>query len=84
MQLRSNKPGPKPKFRHAKNRAYILKDRKGGINWFRHQAKVLKPHLFPFAKKCKEGLPNPQKDTVVMEDGAAAYSSAYANKLYIS
>ena len=84
MQLRSNKPGPKPKFRHTENGAYVLKDGKGGINWFRHQAEVLKPHLFPFAKKCKEGLPNPRKDTVVMEDGAAAHSSAYSDELYIS
>jgi len=59
MQLWLNKPRPKPKFQHAKNGAYILKDGKGGINWFRHQAEVLKPYLFPFAKKCKEGLPNP-------------------------
>jgi hypothetical protein len=84
MQLRSNKPGPKPKFRHAENGAYVLKDGKGGINWFRHQAEVLKPHLFPFAKKCKEALPNPRKDTVVMEDGAAAHALAYSDELYIA
>jgi hypothetical protein len=77
-------PGPKPKFQHKGNRAYIIKDRKGGINWFRHQAKFLKPHLFPFAKKCKEALPNPQKDIVIIEDRAAAHSLAYSNELYIS
>jgi hypothetical protein len=77
-------PGPKPKFQHKGNRAYIIKDGKGGINWFRHQAEVLKPHLFPFAKKCKEALPNPRKDTVVIEDRAAAHSLAYSNELYIS
>jgi hypothetical protein len=77
-------PGPKPKFQHEGNRAYVLKDRKGGINWFWHQAEVLKPHLFPFTKKCKEALPNPRKDTVVIEDRAAAHKSDYSDELYIS
>jgi transposase len=61
-----------------------VKDGKGGINWYRHQDEVLKPHLLPFAKTCKEALPNPYKDTVVMEDGALAHKSAYSNELYIS
>jgi hypothetical protein len=52
--VRANIPGRKPVFRHEGNGAYVLKDGKGGINWFRHQAEVLKPHLFPFAKQCKE------------------------------
>jgi hypothetical protein len=84
MQLRSNKPGPKPQFRHNENRAYVLKDGKGGINWFRHQDEVLKPHLFPFAKECKEGGPNCRPDIVVMEDGASSHKSAYSDELYIS
>ena len=61
-----------------------MKDRKGGINWYRHQDKVLKPHLLPFVKTYKEALLNPRKDTVVMEDGASAHKSAYADELYIS
>ena len=32
IQLQGNKPGPKPKFRHEENGAYVLKDGKGGIN----------------------------------------------------
>jgi hypothetical protein len=77
-------PRPKLKFQYKGNRAYIIKDRKGGINWFRHQAEVLKPYLFRFIKKCKEALPNPWKDTVVIEDRAIAHSLAYSNELYIS
>ena len=61
-----------------------MKDGKGGINWYRHQDEVLKPHLLPFVKTCKEALPNPCKDTVVIEDGASAHKSAYSDELYIS
>jgi hypothetical protein len=84
MRLWLNIPGPKPKFRHKENREYVLKDRKGGINWFRHQAEVLKPYLFLFTKKYKEALPNPWKDIVVIEDRAAAHSSTYSDELYIT
>jgi len=84
LRVRSNISGPKPKFRHEENGAYVVKDGKGGINWYRHQDEVLKPHLLPFAKTCKEALPNPRKDTVMMEDGASAHKSAYADELYIS
>jgi hypothetical protein len=49
-------PGPKPKFRHEENGAYVLKDGKGGVNWYRHQDEVLKPHLLPFACECKQGV----------------------------
>jgi hypothetical protein len=61
-----------------------MKDRKGGINWYRYQDEVLKPHLLPFIKTYKEALPNPRKDTVVIEDRASAHKSAYADELYIS
>ena len=84
LRVRSNIPGPKPKFRHKENRAYVVKDGKGGINWYRHQDEVLKPHLFPFAKECKEGGPNCRPDTVVMEDRASSHKSAYSDELYIS
>jgi hypothetical protein len=77
-------PRPKPKFRHKENRAYIVKDRKGGINWYRHQDEVLKPHLLPFTKECIEGGDNYQLDIVVMEDRASSHKSAYSNELYIS
>ena len=84
LRVKANVSGRKPVFRHKENRVYVLKDGKGGINWFRHQAKVLKPYLFPFVKQCKEALPNPRKDIIIIEDRAIAYSLAYSNKLYIS
>jgi uncharacterized protein YigE (DUF2233 family) len=83
MRLRLNMPGPKPKFRHEENGVYVIKDRKGGINWYRHQDEVLKPHLLPFACECRQGV-NGQKDIIVIEDGASSHKSAYSDELYIS
>jgi hypothetical protein len=76
-------PRPRPKFWHKGNREYVIKDRKGGINWYRHQNEVLKPHLLPFVYECRQGE-NGRPDIVVMEDGAAAHKSDYSNELYIS
>jgi len=78
LRVRVNVPGPKPAFRHAENGAYILNNGKGGINWYRHQDKVLKPYLFPFAKECQRDRP----DTIVMEDGASPHASQYSSEAY--
>jgi hypothetical protein len=32
LRVRPNVPGPKPKFRHEENRAYVIKNGKEGIN----------------------------------------------------
>ena len=83
LRVRSNVPGPKPKFRHEENGAYVVKDGKGGINWYRHQDEVLKPHLLPFVYECRQ-RENGRPDTVVIENGAAAHKSDYSDELYIS
>jgi transposase len=83
LRVKANVPGRKPVFRHNENGAYVLKDGKGGINWYRHQDEVLKPHLLPFACEYRQGE-NGRPDIVVMEDGAAAHKSDYSNELYIS
>jgi hypothetical protein len=54
-------------------RAYVLKEGKGGINWYQYQEVILKPLLLPFAKECLKK----RRGTVVQEDGAPSYSSRY-------
>ena len=36
IQLRGSRPGPRARFNHAKNGAYILEEGKGGIKWYRY------------------------------------------------
>jgi hypothetical protein len=67
-------PGRKPTFKHNEETgAYVLKEGKGGINWYRYQEVILKPLLLPFAKECLVEHPG----TIVQEDGAPSHSSRY-------
>jgi hypothetical protein len=73
------KPGRQPKFKHTEETgAYVLKDGKGGINWYRYKKVIIEPLLIPFAKLCKKDRTN----TVVQEDGAPTHSSKYQRKVY--
>ena len=47
--------------------------KKGGIDWYRYQKKILEPKLIPFALECKKTRPN----TVVQEDKAPAHASKH-------
>ena len=69
-----NKPGKQPQFKHTeKTGAFVVKEGKGGINWYRYQEKVLKPLLLPFALQLKKEGP-----VIVQEDGASPHSSIYS------
>lgn len=52
-----NKPGKKPQWRWNKSNGKLVRDGKGGIDWWRYQSNVLLPKLIPFAKECAEALP---------------------------
>jgi hypothetical protein len=71
--------GTRAKWKHTEeNGAYILKEGKGGINWYQYQEMVLKPLLLPFAKECLKDRPN----TVVQEDNAPAHASHYQQEVF--
>src|SRR3984957_6579161 len=72
-------PGRKPVFKHNENTgAYVLKEGKGRINWYRYQEVILKPLLLPFAKECLKERPS----TLVQEDGAPSHSSRYQQEVF--
>ena len=72
-------PGRKPVFKHNENTgAYVLKEGRGGINWYRYQEVILKPLLLPFAKECLQDRPG----TLVQEDGAPSHASRYQQEVY--
>jgi hypothetical protein len=46
-------PGRKHVFKHDENTgAYVLKEGRDGINWYRYQEVILKPLLLSFVKEC--------------------------------
>src|SRR5450432_3174202 len=71
--------GRKPQFKHDETTgAYIPKDGKGGINWYRYQELILKPKLIPFAKECLKERPK----TLIQEDGAPSHASRYQQEVF--
>ena len=73
-----NRPGRKPKWKFTKKNGFLVREGKGGIDWYRYREKILLPLLFPFARRCMEQRPQ----TVVMEDGAPAHRHAAQDALY--
>jgi hypothetical protein len=79
IHITRNQPGARAQFKHTEaTGAYVLKDGKGGINWYRYQKKILEPLLLPFAKKCLEKRPG----TIVQEDKAPAHASRYQQEIF--
>jgi len=74
-----NKPGRKPVWRWTeKNGKLVRNGKKGGIDWWRYQSKILIPLLIPFAQKCAEDRP----DTIVQEDRAPAHVHSEQQKVF--
>ena len=79
LQATSTMLGRKPVFKHDENTgAYVLKEGKGRINWYRYQEVILKPLLLPFAKECSKERPS----TLMQEDGAPSHSSRYQQEVF--
>jgi hypothetical protein len=80
VKTHSRKPGgTRKKWVHNEaNRAYIVKNGRGGINWYRYQKKILEDKLLPFIKECElERL-----GIIVQEDNAPAHSSKYQRETF--
>ena len=79
IHVTRNQPGRRAQFKHDEaTGAYVLKEGKGGINWYRYQEKILKPLLLHFAKKCLEKRPR----TLVQEDRAPSHASRYQQEVF--
>ena len=63
---------------NEKTGAFVVKNRRGGINWYRYQKRILIEKLLPFARDCQKDRP----DTIVQEDNAPAYKSHYQGEVY--
>lgn len=79
IHITRNQPGRKAQFKHTEETgAYVVKDGKGGINWYRYQEKILKALLLPFAKECQKE----RQGTVVQEDNAPSHASKYQVEVF--
>ncbi|KAH7471808.1 hypothetical protein FOMA001_g12984 [Fusarium oxysporum f. sp. matthiolae] len=73
-----NKPGRKPVWNFTKENGKLVREGKGGIDWWRYQQTILVPKLLPFAVECMKERTN----TVVQEDKAPAHAHHAQQKVY--
>ncbi|KAK2926784.1 Ribonuclease H superfamily [Fusarium oxysporum f. sp. vasinfectum] len=73
-----NKPGRKPVWNFTKENGKLVREGKGGIDWWRYQQTILVPKLLPFAVECMKKRTN----TVVQEDKAPAHAHHAQQKVY--
>jgi hypothetical protein len=74
-----NQSGLRAQFKHTEETGtYIVKEGRGGINWYNYQKKILIAKLLPFAKECLKERPG----TIIQEDNAPAHASRYQQEVY--
>lgn len=78
IRITRNPGGRKPTWRFNKTTGKLVRDVKGGIDWYRYQKEVLHAKLLPFAKECSIDRPN----TVVQVDNASPHAYHYQSKVY--
>jgi transposase len=79
IHITRNQSGPRAQFKHTEETgAYVVKEGRGGINWYNYQKKILIAKLLPFAKECLKERPG----TIVQEDNAPAHASRYQQEVY--
>ena len=69
------KPGPKPQWRWNKKNGKLVRESKGGIDWYRYQTKIIVPKLIPFAKRLGS-------KAIVQEDGAPSHAHHAQQRIY--
>ena len=57
----------------------VREGKKGGIDWWRYQQKILIPKLLPFAQECKKERPG----TIVQKDKAPAHNSKHQRQVFL-
>ena len=65
-----NLPGRRPTWRWTRKTGKLVRDSKGGIDWYRYRSNIILPRLIPFAQACKSDRP----ETLVMEDNAPCHA----------
>ena len=78
LRIIRNMSGPKPKWKWTKTTGKLVRDSKGGIDWYRYYKCVLEKKLLPFAQECVIDRLN----TIVQEDNASPYAHRYQFRVY--
>jgi hypothetical protein len=78
VHITRNARGRKPQWKFTKATGKLVRDGKGGIDWYRYQKEILHAKLLPFAKERLLERPG----TIVQEDNAAPHAHYYQSQVY--
>jgi len=71
-------PGKSPAWKWSKKTGKLVRDSKGGIDWYRYYRCILEAKLLPFAKECQKNRPN----TIIQEDNAAPHTHHHQFRVF--
>jgi hypothetical protein len=78
LNIRRQQPGKRPSWRWNSSTGKLIRNSKGGVDWYRYQMHILLPKLLPFAQECLRTRPS----TVVQEDRAPAHSHYIQQRVF--
>jgi transposase len=78
VRIQRRMPGKPPIWKWGKKTGKLVRDSKGGIDWYRYYRCVLEPKLLPFAKECLIERPG----TLVQEDNASPHAHQYQQTVF--
>jgi hypothetical protein len=74
--------GPRPRRRQkwswTDKKGKLKRGGKGGVDWYKYWFQVCKPHLIPFAEKCKQR----RSSTIIQQDGAGSHSHHWIQRQF--
>ena len=73
-----NKPGRKPQWKFIKTNSKLVREGKGGIDFWRYLTEVVDLHLLLFAQECLQTRPG----ILLVEDGAPCHKHFYTQELW--
>ena len=78
VNLRRKPGGPQPLWRFNEKNGKLIRDNKGGIDWYRYWKEILVPKLLPFAQEREVFRPG----MIVQEDNAGPHAHRYQAGVY--
>ena len=85
MKLRGQSKGKKPQWRWNKKNGKLVRDSKGGIDWYRYGKLIVHLKIIPFLRSCElsraaRGVLEPM---IVQEDNAAPHAHYATRQIYV-
>ena len=85
MSLRGQPKGKKPVWKWNKKNGKLVRDSKGGIDWYRYGKLIVLQKIIPFLRQCEfsRATQNIFEPMIVQEDNATPHAHVNTRKIYV-